>query len=563
VEMTHETYSPLSPKELANFDNPLRLPGDGGVMGVLDASDAPMRLVARREEAEVLPGKGTALLVYRAERGGREYLNPLFRVRKGTRFVADFENGLDEETTIHWHGLRLHWRMDGHPLNSVRPGEGYRYEFPVLNGGGTYWYHPHGHENTARQTYRGLAGFFLVEDENEERFREALGLRFGENDVPLVIQDRTFDEAGNLLYEPDALARFMGVTGDTVLVNLTPTPYLEVAAAPLRFRLLNGSNARVYRLAFSREDASSLPYTVVAADGVLLDRPREVSELFLAPGERADVLVDLGALDAGEVVSLKSLHFDPMHNEHALEGGMDHADHHMGPARLGDGDEFHVLRLNVAAAGRSGTRSSAGSVPLPAAPEVPAWAEDHDREPDRVFTLSADMGEGEDAGELMAGLGTYTCPMHPEVVRREAGSCPLCGMTLVPGEGGHSMRWLINGRTYGVDEFPVEVRRGAAEVWEFRNEQKSMPHPMHLHGFHYRVLSRTGSPEQVARLAVDGRGRVPTDLGQKDTVLVWPGETVRIFADFSHGFDGDQLLLLHCHVLEHEDTGMMLNVRVS
>ena len=86
---------------------------------------------------------------------------------------------------------------------------------------------------------------------------------------------------------------------------------------------------------------------------------------------------------------------------------------------------------------------------------------------------------------------------------------------------------------------------------------------MHLHGYFYRVLQRSGSPEQVKKQAVDAQGRLVTDLGYKDTVLVWPGETVSVSIDFSRPqYQGEQLFLFHCHNLEHEDQGMMLNVRV-
>lgn len=553
MEMSAAAYVSLSPTDLDNFENPLRLPGPEGPMGVLDASEAPVRMVARYEEMGIVPGKRTGMFVYRAEHGGRSYTNPLLRVRRGERFAADFENGLDEDSTIHWHGLRLDWRMDGHPLRSVRPGGTYRYDFPVANPGGTYWYHPHAHEATALQTYAGMSGLFLIEDEDERRLAEALDLRLGETDIPLVIQDRTFDESGGLIYEPDEMYRFMGVTGDTILVNLTPTPYLEVDRGTYRFRLLNGSNARIYRLAFVGEGGEVLPHRIVATDGVLLDRPRLAAEMFLAPGERADVLLDLSVVGAGETVTLRSLHFDPMHNEHEMAEG---EDHHMGPARLGDGDGFYVLKLAVTGGAR---RVATTSLPLPAAP----GPSDAGGEPDRVFTLSADMGEAEAAGELAERSTRYTCPMHPEVLRDEPGSCPICGMNLVPGTGESRMRWLINGLTYDVEEFPIEVRRAAREVWEIRNEEKSMPHPMHLHGFHFRVLSRTGSPGQISRLAVDEVGRTTTDLGEKDTVVVWPGEKVRVSVDFSHGFEGEQTYLFHCHVLEHEDQGMMINFKVA
>jgi blue copper oxidase len=125
------------------------------------------------------------------------------------------------------------------------------------------------------------------------------------------------------------------------------------------------------------------------------------------------------------------------------------------------------------------------------------------------------------------------------------------------------MGWRINGATYSHTATPIVVKRGTTEVWEIRNARRSMPHPMHIHGFQSRVLSREGSPEQQRRLAVTDTGLAASDLGWKDTVLSWPGETVRIVTDFSHPFLGDQVYMVHCHNLEHEDGGMMLNLKVT
>lgn len=110
---------------------------------------------------------------------------------------------------------------------------------------------------------------------------------------------------------------------------------------------------------------------------------------------------------------------------------------------------------------------------------------------------------------------------------------------------------------------PIAVKRGGKEIWVLQNATPSMPHPMHVHGFQFRILERRGSPEQVSRLASNAQGLAPADLGWKDTVLVWPGETVRIALDFSHSFHGDQVYMLHCHNLEHEDEGMMINFKVA
>ena len=520
MEISSTAYATLNPTELQNFKNPLRLPGEGGVMGVLDASDAPVRITAQQENVEILPGKSSELWAYRAERDGKTYVNPTFRVQKGKEFSAEFANDLDEETTVHWHGLHVDWRMDGHPFRPVASGSTYRYAFPVQDRGGTYWYHPHPHGGTARQTYAGLAGFFLVEDEEQQRLAEALDLRLGETDIPLLIQDKILDESGNFVYKPDAMAVDMGYEGDVILVNLTPTPYLEVGTRIYRFRLLNGSNARTYRLAFTKEgEEELLSYQIIGTDGGLLDRPRLVNEVFLSPAERVDVLLDLSSFKVGEEVVLKSLPFDPMHREHEMEmgGGMEHMEHmemghhhQMGPARLPDGSEFYLLRLAVAE-----KTDYAGRVPETLS-EVP----------------------------------------QPDLA--EATTRPITISMTTDDQG---MRWLINGKTHKMDEIPIVVQRGVKEVWEIHNDEKSMPHPAHLHGFQFRILERFGTPEQLARLAVDEKGRLVTDVGFKDTVLLWPGETVKCAMDFTHGFEGEQLYMFHCHILEHE-TGMMLNLKI-
>jgi blue copper oxidase len=124
-------------------------------------------------------------------------------------------------------------------------------------------------------------------------------------------------------------------------------------------------------------------------------------------------------------------------------------------------------------------------------------------------------------------------------------------------------RWRINDRVFEMGTTPVEVARNTVETWLVRNYHTSMPHAMHLHGFHFEVLARETSPDPIAALAIDPQGRLPTDLGRKDTVLVWPGESVRIAIDFTHPFPGPQTYMFHCHNLEHEDGGMMLGVAVT
>ena len=493
------------------FPNPLRLPGAEGLFGMADVS-AAFALTAKPVEHPILPGKPARMLAYEMEQYGRRLHNPVLRVRTGARMRIKFWNALAETSIIHWHGLKVDSNNDGHPHYAVAGGATYDYQFTVANRAATYWYHPHPHFLTRKQVYLGLAGLCIVEDDEELALQQALDLKFGETDIPLVLQDRRFDDQGGLVYAPTLQESFHGHYGADTLVNLTPRPYLHVTSRLYRFRILNGSNARLYRLAFRHGD-KLLDYHVIGTDGGLLDRPRAVKEAFLAPAERLDVLLDLRAAAHGDAVTLVSVPFDAMHAESG--GGQpargEHA-HHDAHGEASpyppDGTELELMRIRVqhkVAYERVMPQSLSRIDPVPESPFSP-----------RLIVL--DQAKG---------------------------------------------KWRINGAAYDMKATPITVRRDSVEVWDIRNIPPTMPHPMHIHGFKFRVVSRRDGPEQQRRLAVEKNGLAATDLGWKDTVLVWPGETVRIVTDFSHPFPGDQVYMIHCHNLEHEDGGMMLNLKVS
>lgn len=503
---------PSSPADPANFSRKLFVPGTSGAFGILDVK-GPLDIRTGAATFPLLDGRPSPFLLYQTQQQGQAYQNPILRIESGARFAATLENGLAEPTIIHWHGLHTPARMDGHPADTIATGGRYAYDFAVRNRGGTYWYHTHAHELTAEQAYHGLASFFLVDDDDQRRLGRALGLQFGVTDLPVVIQDKQFDAQGRLLYRPSAHEAMMGWLGDVVLANLTPNAVQSVAPRLHRLRLLNGSNARIYRLAFV-EGGKALDFAVIGTDGGLIDRPQTVKEAFLAPGERLDVLFDAGQVRPGTDVFLKSLAFDPMENEGAggamggMTGmGMGQMMAAMSSSRLPLGAEFNILKLAVA----EGERVAA---PLPA----------------RLSELRPVRTEGAAQRQIELSMG--------------------------------QMRFLINGRTFRMDDIAFDVRRGAVEVWNITNPALGMPHPMHLHGFGFQVIERLDSPPALASLGRFGRGRTVSDLGWKDTVLVWPGETVRIAIDFSHDFPGDQTYVFHCHNLEHEDAGMMVNFRV-
>lgn len=508
IERAARLEPPLPPDPA--FPNPLRLPGEEGLFAAMEPADA-FTLVAAETRHPIVPGRPARMLAYEAEQQGRTLLNPVLRARSGAALRIKFWNGLEETSIIHWHGLKLDSNNDGHPHYAVAAGATYDYTFTVANRAATYWYHPHPHRLTGKQVYRGLAGLFIVDDDEELALRQALDLEFGVTDIPLVLQDRRLDDDGELVFAPSAPERMLGHYGAAVLVNWTPRPDVQIASRIHRFRILNGSNARLYRLAF-RHGERLLDYTVIGTDGGLLDRPRKVREVFLAPAERVDVLLDLRAANRGDAVTLVSLPFDAMHGQAqrapASRPGGAAPEERAARAELPDGAEAELLRIRV--------RSKVG----------------YERSVPPVLSRIEPVAES---------------PFSPRLIVLDQAR----------------MRWRINAATYDTASIPITVRRGSVEAWDIRNVPPTMPHPMHLHGFQFRVVSRSGSPAQQRRLAITDSGLAATDLGWKDTVLVWPGETVRIVTDFSHPFLGDQVYLFHCHNLEHGDGGMMLNLKVA
>jgi suppressor of ftsI/bilirubin oxidase len=493
--------TPLDPRQPTGFTNPLRLPAADGLFGVFEPS-ADFTMTAKVIDQQIIPGTTAKLSVYEVEQAGRRFLNPTFKLKMGADFRTTFANQLSEDSIIHWHGFRVDGRNDGHPGDAIRPGTTYPYNFRITNRAATYWYHPHPDGITARQVYFGLAGFFIVEDGEEVRLRNALDLILGDTDIPLVIQDRRFNSDGTLAYNPNRSEFFMGILGNVILVNQTVKPVLDVSTRVYRFRVLNGSNSRNYRLAFLK-GSERLPFYIIGNDGGLLDKPYPATEAHISAAERVDLLLDMRNLQEGEVVFLKSLGVRLL----ASHGGRGDHSGHFQSGGLNSEDEFFILRLNV------------------------------------QNRITYDKPIPEVLSEITP-INTSGAPTRPFLL------------------SGTTTQWFINGFRFSMNQVPVSVNKGTTEVWEITNALISMPHPMHVHGFLFQVLERINSPVQIRNLAIDSQGRLPTDKGWKDTALVWPGEKVRIAIDFSQPFSGAQLYVFHCHILEHEDGGMMINYQV-
>jgi FtsP/CotA-like multicopper oxidase with cupredoxin domain len=438
--------------------NALRMPPtiSGGVMTLAQSN------------VEVWPNTTTQVLAI-----NNSFPGPTIRIQKGQTLNVEFHNQLNQPSNIHWHGLIAPEKMDGHPKDAVAPGGSYTYTFPIIQRAGTYFYHAHPHEQTAEQVYKGFAGFFIIDDPDEAK----LGLPAGNYDLPLVIQDRRAASQPQFTYNPNMMEVMDGFLGDVALVNGTPEAYLEVARTLYRFRILNGSNARVYKLAFSDNRA----FHVIGTDGGLIDTPVQVTSSLLAPGERLDILVDFSSNQLGQNVYLKSMPF--------AAGGMG--------TTYRQGVEMNLLRFDVAR-----SESSGGAIPSSLTPI--AYYNPTEARRTRTFLLTMQMA--------MSG-------MHQ-----------------------------INGKVFEMNRIDEIVPLHELERWQIVNYTDEF-HPIHVHGIQFQVLDRNGN-----------RDLAPIDKGWKDTVLVNPNETVNVLIRFDN-YAG--IYLLHCHNLEHEDDGMMLNLQVA
>ena len=431
-------------REPAPFTLPLRVPE------VLDPvertrSQDRYRVVMRTAEAEILPGERTPVWGYQGS-----YPGPTIVARRGRRVVVTHINRLPDPTSVHLHGGKVRAASDGHPLDLIAPGSRYRYRYPNRQRPATYWYHDHADRMTGRHVYMGLAGFYLVRDPAER----SLGLPRGRYDVPLVVQDRTFNDDGSLWFPEGETQQ---VVGDTVVVNGVAQPFFEVKARKYRFRLLNGANSTPFEFALANGD----PLIQIATDAGLMPNPVARESVLLFPAERADVVIDFSGYEVGTSVVLRNL--------------------------AGSGTTSEVMRFDV-------------------------------------------VGEAEDRSRVPSTLRRLP-PLHPPDRTRSFRLSFDSAREL----------WTFNGAAFDPKRIDARPRIGETEVWRFVNES-GLAHPIHLHEVSFQILDR------------NGRQPPPWEVGLKDTVVVHPGETVRISITF-RGYPGTYVF--HCHNLQHEDHGMM------
>lgn len=441
-------------------------------------------------------------------------------------------------TVTHVHGARTGGGNDGWPENAVSPGDSQLAEYPNDHRAVAWWYHDHAMDITRWNVFTGLAGMYLVRDEEED----ALRLPGGEREIPLVIQDRNLDQdedgrlTGRLLHKTvvvDRDAHGKNVTaafsGPYTLVNGVIWPHLDVTAQWYRFRLLNAANARIFELRLTDEDTGE-PVTgavwQIGTDGGLLPRPvLQDGPLSVAPAERIDLLVDFGRLRGRRLRLVNAA------------AGVRHP---------------QVMQFRV------GTEQMHDPFVLPKVISSSFRRITHETAPRHGHRLIALVPPGT-AGNGHPGLWE----MHPV----QPGEVPVPGAGVIQLKGADgTVRTYRRGAQAFDDTLGFMVAHDAWEQWSFLN-LGGPTHPMHLHLIDFQVLSRDrypvgpGTPFDPAlggtRSPLAYGGTAPLsdgDAGWKDVIQVPAGQLVNVIGQF-HGAKGR--FLYHCHLLEHEDMGMM------
>ncbi len=464
---------------------------------------------------------------------------PTIEVRRGQPFSVNWVNHLPQQhflpldysihgaeqsvppvrAVVHVHGAQTLPEDDGYPDAWTTPdgktGEFFKpgaNHFPNQQPASTLWYHDHAMGITRLNVYAGLAGVYLIRDEQEE----ALNLPRGAYEIPLMLQDRLFLADGSMLYpaavngtHPVWIQEFFG---NTVCVNGKAKPYLEVEPRRYRFRIVNGSNARFYHLSLQAsnaagvpdEDAKSAPsFHQIGSDGGLLPTPMKRATLLIAPGERFDLVIDFS--------SLKGAHF-------ALTNDA--------PAPYAKGGQV-------------------------AAEEV------------MLFKVTKPLA-GADTSSLPSALIPFV-PLDPSTAARER---ILSINEMDRPSDGYTDMGMLDGKHWS-DPVTEDPQAGSLEVWSLVNTTGDV-HPMHLHLVRFQVLNR--QPFDVrgylatGKLRFTGRPMAPESNewpAWKDTVKAYPGYVTRIIQRFdlppgTPVAPGQRFRYVwHCHILEHEDNEMM------
>lgn len=409
-----------------------------------------------------------------------KYLGPTLLLNKGANVSITVKNQIDDTTTMHWHGLHVPAICDGGPHANIIPGKSWNPKFTVMDNAATYWYHPHPDMKTAQQAIKGAAGLIIVRDNVEAAL--LLPRKYGVDDFPVIVQCQQYDVNNQAMPK--------GMEDSTLLVNGTMNPYLDAPAQVVRMRLLNASGERAFNFGFS----ANKKFYQIASDGGLLDTPVFTKRVRLGPGERAEILVDLGGMN-GQTIYLMGYGSElPM----GVQGGPTMPMPQGSPPMDSplNGIDFNILKINII---------PPTSNPITAIPSA---------------------------------LTTNT--PYPESTAKTTRVIHFTADSALVMDG----PFYFNGNSFDMMRIDYSIPLNSTEIWTLVNKTM-VAHPFHIHDVQFYILDINGDPPSAQ------------ESGRKDVVLVAPGDSLRFITQFRDFADTIVPYMFHCHILMHEDDGMM------
>ena len=378
---------------------------------------------------------------------GNSFWGPTLIMNKGDNVQINVTNNLSDQTTVHWHGFHIPAIMDGGPHQIIDAGTTWSPNFQVKNNAGTFWYHPHLHMKTAEQLAKGAGGFIIVKDPAEAAL--ALPRSYGVDDIPLVLTSRRFNSDNSIDYTS-------GVYGDQLLANGTIDAQISLPKQFVRFRILNAELERGYNLGMSDNRA----FYVIGNDGGLLNAPVHVTRLKLLPGERVELMVDLGSDAVGSSIDMKAYNSG---QTFGFPGGEPSSSGQFGS--LLNNVDFSVLHINVTAPTTS---------PITAVP---------------------------------GALSNNTYWTDTDVTNSRT-------ITITGGQGGAA--FTFDNNTYGFTTINQNIQLNAVEKWTIVNNN-IFGHAFHIHDIQFKIISRSSGT--VADYESGWKDVVYVPLGQSVSVI--------------------------------------------
>lgn len=438
-------------------------------------------LTMHQDSVQFFPGKKSYTYSYNQYK----YLGPTLIFNKGSNVNISVNNQIGDTTTVHWHGIHLPSKMDGGPHTPIMNGGSWNPQFTIMDHAATYWYHPHLHMKTAVQAIKGAAGLIIVRDPQEAALN--LPRTYGKDDFPIIVQSQQYD-ANNQ-------AMPLGMEDSTILVNGARANYgytvsANCPAQVVRMRLLNASGERVFNFGFS----GNKQFYQIASDGGLLNTPYLTNRVRLAPGERAEILLDLNGMN-GQTLYLMSYASELAMG---IQGGPTMPMPPWSPPMDSplNGIDFNIMQINV-------------SLPL-ASP---------------VTSIPSSLANNTPYLQSQANV--------TRTIRFTADSAMVMDGP-----------FYFNGNSFDMMRVDYKIPINNIEIWKLVNETM-VAHPFHIHDVQFYMIDRSGNAPG------------PEESGRKDVVLIPPYDSVMFITKFEDFADTTVPYMYHCHVLMHEDGGMM------